>query len=488
MSKKEENNVSKGLMWTFAERITAQLVSTIVTIILARILEPSHYGIISIVVVFISLCNIFATSGFGSAVVQKKNATEVTFNTAFILSMTIGIVLYIIIYCIAPEIANFYKMTELVSVIRVMGLRIPLAAVNTIQQAKIQRDMKFKKFFIVTSIGTTISAFVGIALAYNGLGVWALVAQYLTNTTIDTVSLLLVGGWKPKIQFSKEEAKSIFSFGWKVLLTDLVFTLENDIRSLIIGKVFGSSDLAFYDQGKKYPSLIVTNINSSINKVMLPAYSKQQNDLDRLKEMLRKSIKIGVFLLAPILIGFACVSENFVHVILTDKWIFAAPYIQIFCIAYLTRPLEASCHQGLLAIGRSDLVLYIMIAVNIFALGTVLISVFIFKSVFLIALGSLLTAIISLMSFMIMSWKFINYTPKEQLRDILPTLIISFIMGMIVILIGKIDINPIYELILQILFGGIVYILISRLFKVEAFVYLKEKIVSKIKYGKIERK
>lgn len=481
MEEKNGDRASRGLMWTFAERISAQLVSTLVTIILARLLEPSHYGIISIVTVFISLCNVFVASGFGSAVVQKKEASEKTFNTAFILSITIGIIMYSIIFTTSPLVAKFYNMKQLTAIMRVMGIRIPLAALNSIQQAYIRREMKFKKFFLSTLIGTIISAFIGLWMAYAGLGVWALVVQYLTNTFIDSIVLLIVGGWRPRLQFSKQDAKYIFSFGWKVLVTDLIFTLENDIRSLIIGKQFGSSDLAYYDQGKKYPALLVSNINASIDKVMLPEYSRNQDDIKKLKQMLRKSIRMGVFILSPILIGFAVVSNNFVKLILTEKWMPCVQYIYIFCIVYITRPLESSCHQALLAIGKSDIVLRIMLTINIFSLITVIIAVFIFNSVFMIAVFSLFTSIVSLLCFMIMISRYIGYSLKEQLKDIVPTFIASIIMGICVICVNCFNINIVSTLITQIIVGIIVYIIVSQLLKIQVFIEFKAKISGKLK-------
>ena len=478
----EGNRVIKGLTWTFAERITAQIVSTIVTIILARILDPEHYGIISIVTVFISVCDIFVTSGFNSAIVQRKNVTETTYNTTFIISFGISIFLYIILFLVAPYIAIFYNMPELTAVIRVMGLRLPLAAYNSIQQAEIQRNMQFKKFFIRTLVGTIISAFVGIGLALSGFGVWALVGQYLTNNIVNSIMLQFLGNWKPSLKFSIKEAKGIYSFGWKVLVTNLVFTLQNDIRSLIIGKVFTASDLAYYDQGRKFPSLLVTNINSSINKVMLPAYSKKQDNLVELKNMLRKSIRVGMFILTPILVGFALVSENFVKLILTEKWLFAVPYMQIFCLIFITRPLESSCHQALLAIGRSGTVLKIITVIQIFSFLTLIVAVFVFKSVFLIAVGLLISTIVSLIGFMSMTCKYISYSLKEQLHDIMPTIIVAFIMGLLVWSISYLNLSDIVTFIIQIIVGAATYILISYFLKLEPFIYLKQKAMSIIKH------
>lgn len=480
MSNNTKGGITSGLIWAFGERITAQLVSTIVTIILARILDPENYGIISIVTVFISICNVFVTSGLGSAIVQKKEVDSLDYNTAFIISFIISLIMYLVLFLISPYIANFYDMQELVLIIRVMGLRLPVASINTIQQAHIRREMAFKRFFIATLFGTIISGVIGIVMAIKGFGVWALVFQYLTNTTVDTLILCFVSGWIPKFQFSIIKCKEIFSFGWKVLATELVYTLEGDIRSLLIGKVFGSSDLAYYDQGKKYPALLVNNINSSISKVMLPAYSREQNNIFYLKQMLRKSIIIGIYILAPILIGFAIVSQSFVETILGEKWLFCVPYIQIYCISYLTRPLETACHQAILAIGRSDIVLYIMIIIHTIALGTVCIAVFIFKSVMLIAWGSLLSTFISLLCFMACVSKLIGYKIKEQIQDILPTLLICSLMGIVVYLIGCVNINANYILIIQIIIGIILYLLFSVLFKIQAYNYLMSILEAKI--------
>lgn len=468
----KKNSIKGGLIWSFGERITAQLVSTIVTIVLARLLDPTHYGIISIVTVFITFCNVFVTSGMGSAIVQKKEVNDEDYNTAFFISLSIAGILYVVLFFAAPFIADFYEMRELKWVLRIMALRLPLASINSIQQAHVQRAMQFKRFFIATLFGTVFSGVVGIGCAVKGLGVWALVAQYLTNTTVDTIVLFFVEKWIPKFQFSAEKAKAIFSFGWKVLATDLVYTAEEDIRSLIVGKVFGSADLAYYDQGKKYPSILVNNLNSAINKVMLPAYSRSQDDLDNLKKMLRKSIAVGIFVLAPVLIGFAAVSDSFISVVLTEKWMFCSPYIKIFCFIYLTRPLETACHQALLAIGRSDIVLRIMIAINIVALAALFIAVFGFNSVFLIAVGSLISSFVSLASFMVYSNKMIGYHLNEQLKDIGPALLCSAVMGILVYIVGKFEINKIILLLIQILLGGMIYIVLAKMLKIDAFQYL----------------
>lgn len=474
-----KNSISGGLIWTFGERISSQIVSLIITIVLARILLPEYYGMISIVTVFISLCDVFVISGMGTALVQKKTVDEEDYNTAFIISMSIAVFLYIILFFLAPVISNFYMMDALTLVIRVMALRLPLAAINCIQQAHVQRSMAFKRFFFATLSGTLMSGVVGIYLAMNGFGVWALVFQYLTNTTVNTIVLFFVEEWIPKLQFSLDKAKEIYSFGWKVLATELVYTFENNICSLMIGKIFGAADLAFFDQGKRYPAILVNNINSAINKVMLPAYSRYQDDVSQLKNMLRKTIAVGAFLLTPILIGIAVVSETFIRVVITDKWLFCSPYIKIFCLMYLTRPLETACHQALLGMGKSDIVLRIMVIIHSVDFVLLLIAAFIFKSVFIIAVGTLITTFVSLNCFMYYSDRIIGYNLKEQIHDICPVIFCSIVMGGVVSLIGLLLDNPIPLLVIQIIIGAIVYIALAKVMNLAGFQYIYKKFYAK---------
>ncbi len=484
---KKENRIMSGMMWAFAERMGAQLISTIVGIVLARLLLPEAYGIVAIVTVFITFLNIFVTGGFNNALVQKKQADEKDFNTAFLLSFSLSVVLYTILYILAPIIAEFYAMPELSAVIRVMGLRLPLASINSIQQAFIQRAMMFSRFFWATLIGTIISGFVGVILALNGFGVWALVAQYLTNTTIDTIMLFFICGWIPKLQFSKSKAKEIWGFGWKVLATQMVYTLEGDVRSIIVGKVFGPADLAYYDQGKKYPSLLVTNISTTIDKVMLPAYSKHQDEKKQLKEMIRKSVRLGIYLLMPVLIGFAVVAESFVSIILTDKWLFAVPFMQIFCLSYLTRPLESSLHQALLAIGKSGVVFICMIAINGIGLALLLIAIFALRSVLWIALFSLLTTLVSYAVFTLATRHYIGYGIREQLQDIMPSAVIALMMGGTVYVLSWLPLTDLLVLIIQIVVGALEYIVLSHICKLKPFEYIKGLLKEKF-FKRKERK
>ena len=477
-----KQKVAGGLFWSYGERIMAQLVSLIVSIVLARLLDPENYGVISIVMIFITLCDAIVTGGFGNSIVQKKDADELDVNTMLICSVATSFFLYVILFLAAPFIADFYQMEIIRPILRVLGLRLLISGVNSIQRAWIQKRMLFKRFFISTSFGTIISAVVGISMAYMGAGAWALVGQYLTNSFIDTVVLFITNDWRPKLQFSFDRAKQMLSYGWKVLLTTVVYTVEGDLRSLIVGKQFGSADLAYYDQGKKFPNLLVSNINTSISNVMFPVLSKNQDNRERMKAICRRSIKTSTYLLAPLLLGLIAVSNEFVRVILSDKWLPCVPFLQILTLVYLVRPLTTTDQQAIMSTGRSDLTLRIMIAVNVTDVILLLIAVFAMKSVIMIAVGALLTEVVSMALFMKYVKKCIGYTYLEQLSDIAPSLLLAISMGVIVYLVGKINVNVIIVLFLQVVVGAGYYLAMSCILHFEPFIYLVKML--KEKFGK----
>lgn len=484
--KSDKQRVAGGLFWSYGERILAQFVSLAVSIILARLLTPENYGVVSIVMIFITFCNAIVTGGFGNAIVQKKDADELDVNTMLCCSMAVSMLLYGTIFLAAPFIASFYEMEIIRPILRVLGLRLLISGVNSIQRAWIQKRMLFKRFFISTSFGTLISAVVGITMAYKGMGAWALVGQYLTNSFIDTTVLLITNDWKPKLQFSWNRAKAMLSYGWKVLLTTVVYTLESDLRSLIIGKRFGSADLAYYDQGNKFPNLLVTNINSSINNVMFPVLSENQNDLVRLRQLCRRAVRIGIYLLAPLLIGLVGVADTFVVALLSEKWAPSVPFLRILTLVFLIRPFTATCQQSILSIGRSDVTLKIQVIVNTTAIGTLLFAVFILENVLAIAIGALLVEALSMVLFMFYANKLVHYSYHEQIQDLLPGLGLSVCMGMLVYCIHFIPLGDGIILVFQILFGIVFYLLASYALQLEPFVYLVGMLCEKIHNPKLK--
>lgn len=481
-----KQKVAGGLFWSYGERIMAQLVSLVVSIVLARLLDPENYGVISIVMIFITFCDAIVSGGFGNAIVQKKDADELDVNTMLCCSVATSFFLYVIIFFAAPFIAEFYEMDIIRPILRVLGLRLLISGVNSIQRAWIQKRMLFKRFFISTSFGTIISAIVGISMAYVGMGAWSLVAQYLTNSFIDTIVLFITNDWKPRLQFSWARAKQMLSYGWKVLVTTVVYTIEGDLRSLIIGKKFGSADLAYYDQGKKFPNLLVTNINTSISNVMFPVLSECQNDPIRLKQMCRRAVRMGIYLLSPLLIGLVGIADTFVVTILSVKWAPCIPYLRILTLVFLVRPFTTTCQQSILSVGRSDITLKIEIVVNTVAIGILFYSVFILESVIGIAIGTLIAEIVSMAMFMYYENKIIHYSYKEQLQDLIPSLLLSTLMGVIVYLIHFLPIHDGFALILQVLIGAIFYLVVSCIVRFEPFVYLICMVMEKVHNKKIK--
>lgn len=459
-----------GVIWSFAERILAQLVSFIVSVILARLLLPNEYGIISIVTVIISICNVFITSGFSASLIQKKDADDIDFSSVFYFGVIFSGILYAGVFLSAPLVASFYQYKQLDSVIRVMGISLVVSAFKSVQHSKISRDMQFKKFFWSTFFGTVVSAVVGIIMAYCGFGVWALVGQYLSNNIIDTFVLWCTVKWRPKKVFSFSKLKVLISFGWKLLATNLLLTIYSDLRTLIIGKVYTSDDLAYYNKGKQFPSLIVTNVNSSISSALLPSMSKMQDDLTAIRSSMRRFIKTGSYILMPVMVGLAVVAEPLVRVLLTDKWIAVVPYLQLLCIEYATLSLQTANVQAVIAVGRSD----ISLKTEIIKRGSnIVIILLTFRiSVFAMVVGEVVSSVVSLIINTLVSKKLFGYGPLRQIADMLPNILISLVMGFCVHFIGMLPMPDIVILIVQSLCGIVLYILLSMILKIESFKYI----------------
>lgn len=474
MGKSDKNSVVINFIWRFAERCGAQLVTFIVSIVLARILSPEDYGQIALITVFTTIMQVFVDSGLGLALIQKKDADDLDFSSVFYFNFAVCLVLYAVMFVAAPFIASFYKDTTLTPIIRVISLTIVISGVKGIQQSYVSRNMLFKRFFFSTLGGTIFSAFLGIGLAYAGFGVWAIVAQQLSNTTIDTLILWLTVKWRPKKMFSWKRLKSLLSFGWKMLVSSLLDTVYNNIRSLIIGRMYSSSDLAYYNQGKQFPHTIVDNIDSSIDSVLLPSMSSAQDDSVRVKVMARRSIKISTYIMAPMMMGLAFCAVPIVKLVLTDKWLPCVPFLRIFCITYMFYPIHTANLNAIKAMGRSDYFLKLEIAKKIVGLG--LLSSTMWFGVLAMAYSLLVNSVLSQI---INSWpnrKLLNYGYLEQLKDILPGISLAVFMGFCVSLIGLLHLSNGITLLIQIPFGAAVYIGMSAVLHLESYEYLLDMV------------
>ncbi len=475
-----ENVDSKSIvintLWKLMERVLTQLITFIVSVSLARVLEPTDYGAIAMALVFIALADVFVFSGIPNALIQKKDADSIDFSSVFIFNLFLSIIIYILLFISAPAIAGFYDMEVLTPVIRVMGIRIIIAGLNSVQHAYVSRNMMFKKYFVSTMFGTVISGALGIYMAYNGYGVWAIVVQYMTNTFIDSLVLWFTVKWRPQIVFSWLRIKALFKFGWKLLFEGIADTINVQVRNLIIGKVYSSDDLAFYNRGTQLPYLISDNICGAIGAVLFPAVSKVQDDKEAVKRLLREASKLSAFVVFPMLFGLAAAAKPLVIVLFKEKWVDCVPFVQIFCVNALVRVTLHSRHQALLGVGRSDVFMLEHMITRV--IGLVLLLCTFRISVMAIAISGIIGAVIMFVTVVITSKIINNYSYKEQLFDLGPVFIGCIIMYAAVSLINLLNWNYIIKLICQVVVGIVVYVLYSLAFN-------KNEIKTIIKLGRM---
>ncbi len=463
-------SVVRNFLWRLAERVGAQSVKLLVELVLARILLPEEYGLIAMVAVFITIFNVFVDSGLGNALIQKKDADDLDFSSVFWFNAVLCVVLYGVLYLLSPAVAAFYHREELCMVLRVLGIQIVISGVKNVYQAYVSRTMQFRKFFFATLGGTIGAAVIGIVMAYRGYGVWALVAQQLFNVLTDTVILCLTVKWHPKRMFSFGRLKRLLSYGWKLLLSALLDTAYNEARSLIIGRKYTSEDLAFYNRGELFPQVIAANVNTSIDSVLLPTMSREQDERTRVRAMTRRAIMISTFLMAPLMIGIACIGVPLVRLILTEKWIPCVPYLRIFCAAMLFYPIHTANLNAIKALGRSDLFLRLEIVKK--AVGITLILITMHISVTAMALSMLVN---SLICQIINAWpnrKLLDYRYTDQVKDILPNILLAVVMGGCVWAVGLAGLPDWATLLIQIPLGAAVYAGLAALLKNESFRYL----------------
>lgn len=477
--KPTKENVLSNLIWRFAERGGAQIVQFLVSIVLARILAPKAYGTISLILVFSQVFEVFVDSGLGNALIQKKDADDLDFSSVFWFNLALCLCLYGMLFLSAPIIAKFYNDSDLTSLVRVLCITVVVSGLKNVQQAYVSRTLQFKKFFFATIGGTLASAIVGIGIALLDGSIWALVAQRLTNLVIDTIVLWSIVGWRPKMMFSFQRLKGLISYGWKLLASSLLDTIYNNLSSLIIGKMYSSADLAYYNQGRQFPNVIVTNINTSIDSVLLPTMSHAQDDSAQVKRMTRRSIKTSTYVMAPLMMGIAFCADPLVRLMLTEKWLSCVPYMRIFCITYMFYPIHTANLNAIKAMGRSDLFLILEIIKKI--VGLILLFSTMWFGVMAMAYSLLISSVTSQI---INSWpnrKLLNYSYVEQLKDIFPSILLAVTMGICVYPISSFNLPDIVTLLIQAFLGGIIYIGGSIIFKLESFKYLLDIISPYIK-------
>ena len=467
-------SVLSSLFWTFLERGGVTGVQFIVQIILARLLLPEDYGIIALIVVFIAISQTFVQSGLGTALIQKKEVTDEDYSSVFYLTLVVALVFYGILFLAAPFIAAFYNQPLITPVLRVLGLTLFFGAINTIQNAVIARNFQFRKLFISSLGAVLLSGVIGVAMAYTGYGVWALVGQQLTSIIALCAIMWLTVKWRPKLLFSLTRVKELFSFGWKLLVSGLMDVIYNNLSSLIIGKLYPASMLGYYTKGQEFPNVLVSNINSSIQAVMFPAYAKNQDNRPMVKQIMRRALVTSSFLVFPAMAGLAAVAEPLVILLLTEKWLVAVPFLQIFCAVYALWPIHTVNLQAINALGRSDVFLKLEILKKI--VGVSMLAVTVPIGIYAMALGMIVTGIIATLINSYPNKLLLDYSFTEQWRDLMPALILSLIMCGVAYSVLFLGLSVWATLVLQIGVGVVVYTGLAWVLGLESFTYVMDTV------------
>ena len=461
--------ISTAIIWKLIERFGVQSGQFVLQLILARILDPAHYGVLAIMIIFTNLANVFIQTGFNTALIQNKDVTDEDYSSVFWVTLGIACVMYGIIFFCAPLIGYFYEMPNIVLPLRILALMLLPGALNSVQLAKISRDMNFRKVFTSNLAGILIAGITGIVIAKLGGGLWALVTQTLLNIVIVCAVMTFSSGLKLRFVCNGKRVSVLFRFGWKMLLSGLIDTFYQELRSLVIGKKYNSSTLAYYNRGKNFPQFITTAVNGTVQSVMLPAMASEQDDRAKVKFLMRKSITLSSYIIFPLMAGLAGVATPMVRLLLTEKWLPCVPYLQIYCFTLAFYPVHSCNLQAINAMGRSGIFLILEIIKKAVGISALIVAVFCFDSPIAIALTGAFTGLISFFINAYPNNKLVGYSYFEQLRDIAPSFLLSLVMMCLVWVVQLLGWNDLITLLLQVIVGIGSYILLSFIFRLAPF-------------------
>ena len=470
--------VARSFLWKLLERFSVQGLSLIITFVLARILDPSDYGTVALIVVFTSLSSVVIDGGLNTALIQKKDADNVDFSTIFFSSLLLSILIYVVLYLSAPAISEFYDNPALTSVVRVLSIVIIFEAMNAVQRAYVAKYMLFKKLFYSTLSALVFSGAVGLYMAVNEYGVWALVCQQVCSNLVTTLVMFISIRWLPTMTFSFTRFKELFNYGWKIFGINLMVVFYQDIRSLIIGKYYTPASLAFFDRGRTLPQIIVSNISTSLQAVIFPVFSDAQNEPQKVKEMVRKAVSLSCFSIFPTLVLLIVVAHPLILLLLGEKWLPAVPFVWIFAVAYMVFFVQVSSMEAVKAMGYSGFSLKYEIVKHV--LETVILIVSVFWGVYAIAIGTIIYNTISFILNIYPNLKFLHYGIREQIADIMPTLLLSILAGVSVFWLQYLLLHPLLQILLQGICGGGIFLLLCQMFKLKGYLYVKEIAVEKL--------
>lgn len=461
MSANLKHNFFSGILWQGLERVGSQGISFLISIILARLLRPEDFGVIAIMLVFISLCGVFVDSGFSSALIQKKEVTEDDCCSVFFLNIVLAILLYAVLFAAAPLIANFYENSEIIFNLRILSLVLIIRSFSLVQNALLIKRMLFWLNFRISWSGLLLSGTLGCTMAYAGCGIWALIAQQLSNAAVVAIMQWRLVQWRPRLHFEWSRIRSLFQFGWKLLASGFLDTLYNDVYSIIIGKLFSLTTLSYYNRGRSIPQMGMGVVNSTIGTVLYPAFSKIQDDRAQMQRVARNALKNIMFPVVLILTGFFIFAEPLVVLLLTEKWLPCVIFLRLSCLIFLFWPLHTLNLQILTACGRSDIMLYL----EIIKKNSVGCHYFIYLSLRRSCHG-LGAGLFKPLSFIENAWcnrDLIGYSPWAQAVDIAPFFIIATLAGTITLILVQFIQLKLFQIIIGGIFLAIFYIALAIL-------------------------
>ena len=468
----EKDNIIRSLAYKFTERFAVKGIGMVISIVLARLLTPEIMGQVVILEIFISFSQLIIESGVNSALVQTRTADERDYVTVFYITLGLAAAAILLLELTAPLISAYYKSPELTVPLRLCAFVLLFGSFNSVQVARMQREMRFREMMYCNLAASVISGGIGILLALRGAGLWALVAYHYGQVIVVCLALFVVLRWVPRGRFSTESARRLGGYGLKMLLSSAIGTLYNSLRPLIVGKIFSTSQLGYYDRGQKFSSTISQNLDTSIRTVMFPVLSRAQDDKEQFRAILRRMKEIGGFVIFPVMFGLAAVAEPLIRLLLKDQWLPAAPFLMILSIGDAQMPLTSSNLVALKALGRSDLYVRQELVRRVLMLAVLTVSIVIFRSVEAIAVSYVISAWLDVWVTSLPLKKLVQYGMLPQMRDVWKSLAAALVMAALVRAVGLLSLPLLPGLALQLLCGVVSYVLLNLLLKNRSLSYL----------------
>lgn len=471
--------VFSSLIYKFSERLMLKGLGLIISIILARLLSPTEFGQIAIIMVFINLSIVFIDSGLNTALVQDKHTSKEDYSTVFYVSFAIAVFIVIILWFTAPLIGKYYDDSTLVLPLRVYSFSLLVGAAKSVLVAKMQREMQFKQMMWCNLVACVLSGSIGVIMAYAGYGIWALIAYYFASTLLTCFLLSYATKWHPILKFSINRAKKLFSFGWKIMISGVLCSVYYDIRALIIGKLYSSADLGYYNRGQQIPDVVSHTIEGALQSVMFPVMSQCQDEKEKVKSILLRTTSMGALIIMPVMLGIAAISEPLVSFLLTDKWLPCVIYMQLICLANISIPINKPCLIAIQSLGRSDIFMKLEIVRRVAMLLILIVSVICFDSVLAIAVSYVFSLWFDYFIIIYPTKRLTGLRLTEHLKAVYKIAIASILMAIAVFMIGQINLRSWLLLLIQIPSGICIYILLCQLLKIDSYHDLLNKIKSK---------